>query len=230
MSLPTDLEKLIIEYTDLKIYKHLININSKNYNLKEYYKLIKEQSNNFFIEYRDIYMKKITEIEKSPNELHKKNRMIRIVNNKIIYQILKIFENFGILEIDDYHNPKNSVLSEILFLNISNIEILNKTDSKYEHDLFIASLPMANLNDLIGFKLRGSRNLYNLKFRFDLSSSLYDNDECYEMGYRFGYLLYVRDEILFFATDINKYFKIPTIEELGSLWDLLIYILNTSGY
>lgn len=44
MSLPLDLEKLIISYTDPEIYKFMMILNPKNYLLSGFYQMIKEYS------------------------------------------------------------------------------------------------------------------------------------------------------------------------------------------
>ncbi len=84
-----EIQKIIISYLDLRFYKELITHDPKNYNIKEYIKLIREQCNSLYQEYhKEIY--NMQQIYKSypENEKYIANRKNLTIKNNLIYQIL----------------------------------------------------------------------------------------------------------------------------------------------
>lgn len=143
MSLPLDLEKLIISYTDPEIYKFMMILNPKNYLLSGFYQMIKEYSwiitGKIILNYQNQMDKLNLKIQKLRSmtasyeqqmyiESLKKEHQ-RIINN-ISYRIIKKLQDWELIKIYESENIQLDQHSKFKVQIIENIEnyadLLNK--------------------------------------------------------------------------------------------------------
>jgi hypothetical protein len=146
MSLPLDLEKLIISYTDPEIYKFMMILNPKNYFLSGFYQMIKEYSwiitGKIILNYQNQMDKLNLKIQKLRSmtasyeqqmyiESLKKEHQ-RIINN-ISYRIIKKLQDWELIKI---YNLKNIQLDQHLNFKVQIIEdIQNYAELLYTNEI-----------------------------------------------------------------------------------------------
>jgi hypothetical protein len=162
MLLPLELEKLIISYTDPKIYRYMITLDSKNYTNKKFRQFLYEYSlmisKELEIEYNYEKQKLFSSLDLNDHEYSRKK--LREYEATVIFKILDYYQNWELL------SYKKEILNSKEISYYSDDVNLLKFFIKFEVD-----------PKLLDFEINPSSSCYNFSNEYYILKGDYNRDK-----------------------------------------------------